>query len=151
MTADPTRPTDAVLALGVLVDALVAQPLDALPVAVLQNQIVAVAPQAARLEGWVQTAAGQLDARTGGQLPTDDGGSRLVAGWLAEVRHDTSSAAGRDLRTAAALRTRLPLVADAVLDGVLTPAQAAVLARLVGKIDACAGGSCCRPRTARRS
>ncbi|HWH28206.1 MAG TPA: DUF222 domain-containing protein, partial [Mycobacteriales bacterium] len=46
----------------------------------------------------------------------------------------SSGTAGSRLRTAAALRD-LPLVVDAVLDGVLTQEQAAVLARLVGKID----------------
>ena len=121
--------------LRALLDELVAQPLEALPVAVLQAQLAAVAPQAGRLEGWVQAAAGHLDARTGGQLPTEDGGRRSVTGWMAEVRQDTAASTGRQLRTSAALRTRLPLVAEAVLDGVLTPAQAAQLARLVGKID----------------
>ena len=50
------------------------------------------------------------------------------------MQHSTPSAAGTPAphRTAAA---GLPLVTAAVLDGVLTPAQAAVLTRLVGKID----------------
>jgi hypothetical protein len=43
-------------------------------------------------------------------------------------------AAGSRLRAAGLLR-QLPLVADAVLEGLLTPAQARVLTRLVGKID----------------
>ena len=50
------------------------------------------------------------------------------------MQHTTPSAAGSQLRTARLLRD-LPLVTAAVLDGVLTPAQAAVLTRLVGKID----------------
>jgi hypothetical protein len=54
---------------------------------------------------------------------------------LAEVQHTTAGAAGSQLRTARLLRT-LPLVTAAVLDGVLTPAQAAVLTRLVDRIDA---------------
>ena len=139
MTATSTTAASRSALLGLrlrgVLDELVAQPLEALPVAVLQAQVAAVAPQAGRLEGWLQAAAGELAARTGGQLPTEDGGRRSVVGWLAEVRQDTSASAGRQLRTSAALRTRLPLVAEAVLDGVLTPAQAAQLARLVGKID----------------
>jgi hypothetical protein len=104
----------------------------------LQEQIAAVTPQVLRLQGWLQTAAGRLEQTTGGTLPIDDGcRARSVAGWLADVQHATAGAAGSQLRTARLLHG-LPLVVAAVLDGLLTPAQAAVLTRLVGKIDAAA-------------
>ncbi len=98
----------------------------------LQAQIAAVTPQVARLQGWLTTAAGRLDELTAGSVPDPDTGRpRTVAGWLAQVQHTTASTAGAQLRTARLLRD-LPLVTAAVLDGVLTPAQAAVLTRLVG-------------------
>ena len=125
----------SVAPLRAAVDALVARPADRSTVAELAELIAAVTPQLARLDGWVRAAEGELSVRTGGQLPTDDGARRSVAGWLAEVRHDSASAAGSRLRTAGLLR-QLPLIADAVLEGLLTPAQAQVLTRLVGKIGA---------------
>lgn len=95
-------------------------------VAELQQLLGEVVPQLQRLEGLVSVAAGQLQARTGGTVPTPEGGSRSVAGWLAQQCREAPSAAGSQLRTSALLRS-LPLVAAAVLDGVLTQAQAAVL------------------------
>ena len=134
--ADTGQATSAVAAAAVasVVDALLAFPLTGLSAAELQERIVAVVPQAGRLQGWLRAAEGELHAACAGQLPTDDG-HRSLAGWLADVRRDSPSAVGRDLRTSTALRS-LPVVVDAVLDGVLTPEQAAVLARLVGRIDA---------------
>ena len=124
----------SVALLRAAVDALVTQPASAFAVDELTDGIAGVTPQLDRLEGWLRSAEGELSARTAGRLPTDDGGTRSVAGWLADVRHDSASAAGSRLRTAGLLR-QLPLVADAVLEGLLTPAQAHVLTRLVGKID----------------
>ena len=121
-------------ALAPLVDAVVAEPVTGMTVAQVQERVRAVAPLAERLTGWVQHAAGHLQTLTGGELPTADGGRQSVAGWLADVRHQSPSAIGRELRTSLALQS-LPLVVAAVLDGVLTPQQAAVLSRLVGKID----------------
>jgi hypothetical protein len=104
-----------------LVDALVAERLDELPIAALQDRIAVVAPQVARLQGWLMTVAGQLDQVSGGQVPGDDEGrKRSVAGWLAHVQTSTPSAAGAQVRIARLLRA-MPLVADAVLTGVLTP------------------------------
>ena len=121
-------------ALAPLVDVLLAEPLDGLDVPALQAAIETVTPQVARLQGWLTAAAGQLDHSTGGSVPDPDTGRpRTVAGWLAQTQHGTAGAAGSQLRTARLLR-HLPLVTAAVLDGVLTPAQAAVLTRLVGKI-----------------
>ncbi|HWH30875.1 MAG TPA: DUF222 domain-containing protein, partial [Mycobacteriales bacterium] len=122
------------LALAPAVDAVVGEPVVGLCAEQLQESIGAVARQRDRLDGWLSSAAGQLNAATAGRVPTDDGGDRSVAGWLAEATRTSSGTAGSRLRTAAALRD-LPLVVDAVLDGVLTQEQAAVLARLVGKID----------------
>jgi hypothetical protein len=121
-------------ALGTLVDALLAQPLAELDVAALQAGIVTVTPLVARLQGWLTAAAGQLDARTGGTVPDSDGRARSTAGWLADVQHTTAGSTGSQLRTARLLRS-LPQVSSAVLDGTLTPAQAAVLTRLVDRID----------------
>ena len=123
----------AAAAVAPVVDALLACPLAGLSATELQQRIVAVVPQAGRLQGWLRAAEAELHAVCAGQLPTADG-ERSLAGWLAEVRHDSPSAVGRDLRTSTALRA-LPKVVDAVLDGVLTPEQAAVLSRLVGRID----------------
>ena len=130
----PTAHTPSVAALRSAVDVLVEQPADRSTVAGLTERIAGVTPELGRLEGWLRAAEGELSVRTGGRLPTDDGGTRSVAGWLAEVRHDSAAAAGSRLRTSELLR-QLPLVADAVLEGVLTPAQAQVLTRLVGKIE----------------
>ena len=122
-------------ALASLVDALVRAPLDGLDAAAVQAEIVAVTPQVDRLQGWLTTLAGRLDELTGGSVPDPDTGRpRTIAGWLAQVQHTTAGTAGSQLRTARLLRD-LPLVTAAVLDGVLTPAQAAVLTRLVGRID----------------
>lgn len=80
----------------------------------LQGSIRAVARERDRLDGWVSAASGQLQAATGGQVPTPDGASRSVAGWLAEATRTSPQSAGARCRTAATLRV-LPLVVDAVL------------------------------------
>lgn len=113
--------TTTAAALPSLVDALVAEPLDGASPAALQARIAAVAPQVARLQGWLQAAAGRLDHVSGGHVEADEHGhARTVAGWLADVQHATPTAAGSLLRTARLLRS-MPLVAQAVLDGALTP------------------------------
>ena len=100
----------------------------------LQTELATVTPQVGRLLGWLSAAAGQLDHRTAGTVTDDDTGPPArSAGWLADPQHATPSAAGTQLRTARLLRS-MPLVCDAVLDGVLTQQQATVLTRLVGKI-----------------
>jgi hypothetical protein len=123
----------SVAALAPVVDAVVEQPVGDLCAAELQAGIAGVALQADRLLGWVSAASGQLQAATGGKVATDTGGERSVAGWLAEATRTSSSAAGARLRTSTALRD-LPLVVQAVLDGVITQENAAILARLVGRI-----------------
>jgi hypothetical protein len=115
------------------VDDAVAVPVRALCAAELQASIASVQAEADRLLGWVSCAAGQLAATSGGRVATEDGGDRPVAGWLAEATRTSPSSAGSRLRVSTALR-ELPLVAQAVLDGVLTQEQAAVLSRLVGRV-----------------
>ena len=125
--------SSSVAALPGVVDAVVSTPVTELCVAQLQGDIVVVARERARLDGWLSAACGQLAAATGGRVSTEDGGDRSVAGWLAEATRSSSAGAGSRLRVSVLLRD-LPLVVQAVLDGVLTQEQAAVLARLVGKI-----------------
>ncbi len=100
MIAGATTPGGAAgpaTALPSLVDALVGAPLDTLDVGALQEQIAAVTPPVFRLQGWLQTAAGRPEQRTGGTLPADDTSrKRSVAGWLADVQHGTPGASGRN-------------------------------------------------------
>ena len=131
MTSTAPPPSSA---LAPLVDVLLTTPLDTLTTEQLQSELATVTPQVGRLLGWLSAAAGQLDHRTGGTLTDDTGQARKVSGWLADVQHTTPSHTGTQLRTARLLRD-LPLVTAALLDGVLTPAQAAVLTRLVGRIE----------------
>ena len=126
--------TTAAAALAPVVDALVREPVADLCVAELQAFLADLVPQVQRLEGLVSLASGHLQALSGGNVPTEDGGPRSVSGWLAEQQRETPQAVGSRLRTSALLRS-LPLVSAAVLDGVLTPGQAAVLARLVEHFD----------------
>ena len=139
-----SSPPPGVAALAAAVSGLLAVPTSDATIGQLQEQIVAVTPLLGRLDGWLRDREGELHTLGTGQVPTDDGdggGTRSTAGWLAEVRSDTSSAAGSRLRTSTLLRQHLPQVADAVLDGLLTMAQAQVLTRLIGKIDP----TCCGP------
>lgn len=76
----------AAAAVAPVVDALLACPLAGLSAAELQQRIVAVVPQAGRLQGWLRAAEAELNVVCGGQLATADG-ERSVAGWLADVRH----------------------------------------------------------------
>lgn len=126
-------PPAAVEALSAAVDAVVDTDLTRMWPDQLQSVIAAVGPQVERLTGLVSTAVGQLHA-SAPTVPTADGGQRSVAGWLAETARESGGTAGSRIRTSTALR-ELPLVAAAVLDGRLTQPQAAVLARLVGKIE----------------
>jgi hypothetical protein len=121
--------------LGAAVDAVVSCDLHALSVDQLQSVLPAVDEAAQRLSGFRSLAAAELQRRTGGQLPTDDGRRRTVAGWLADATGDSAPAAGRLIRLGELLQDGLPLVAQTVLDGRLSLAKAEVLIRLVGKID----------------
>ena len=107
----------------------------------LQAAIVTVTPQVARLQGWLTAAAGQLDTahrrigRRRRHRPAPDRRRLARAG----PAHHRQRPPGRSCGPPGCCAT-LPLVVAAVLDGVLTPAQAAVLTRLVGKIDARGAG-----------
>ncbi len=128
--------TEATDALAASVDAVVHTDLTTLTVAGLQAQYAAVAPQVQRLTGFAAAVLAELQGRTGGVLPTDDGGTRPLPGWVAESSGDSASAAGRMLRVATQLERGLPRVGAAVLDGSLPFVRAEVLTRLVGRIDA---------------
>jgi hypothetical protein len=122
-------------ALAAAVEQLLARPRAELTVQQLQEVVLAVTPLVGRLDGWLRATEGELSARCDGRVPTDGGTDRSVVGWLAEARRESPSSAGSRLRTARLLRDELPLVSEAVLQGVLTAGQAHVLTRLVGKID----------------
>jgi hypothetical protein len=121
--------------LGAVVDAVVSADLSALSVAELQASYAAVASQVQRLTGFGGAVLAELSARTGGVVPTEQGGSRPLPGWVAEASGDSPSAAGRMLRVATALEQGLPKVARAVRDGQVPFVRAEVLTRLVGRID----------------
>ncbi len=122
------------------VDALAGLAVEDLCVAELQELTAALAPQLGRLAGVQSALLGELDARSGGQVPATPGPNGApgpvisVRHWLRELTNMGGPAAGSALRTAIALRS-LPLVSAAVRAGNVGPAQAAVLTRLVGPID----------------
>lgn len=118
------------------VDALAARVVGELSVAGLQALVAAVVPQVDRLLGVVWRAVGELQVRTGGQVPDGPAAAvRPVSGWLREVAGSSGPAAGAVVRTAVLLR-ELPQIAAAVVDGAIGPEQARVLTRLVGRIPA---------------
>jgi hypothetical protein len=119
-------------ALRAAVDAVVGQDLEQLSAVQLQALVALAEPQAQRLSGLASLAGAVLSQRVGGRLPTEDGRSRSVAGWVAEQTASSPEAAGRSIRLAGLLREGLPAVAQAVLDGTVGLAQAEVLTRLVG-------------------
>jgi hypothetical protein len=122
---------------GVLISAVgavVGQDLQALSVPQLQQAVAVGGVQGQRLAGFSAQAAAVLQARVGDRLPTEDGGTRPVTGWVAEATSSSPSAAGRMMRLAGLLQGSLPGVAQAVLDGTVGFAQAEVLCRLVGQI-----------------
>src|SRR5688572_32964997 len=106
------------------VDAVVSQDLSSLSVEQLQAVVAVCGPQAQRLSGCAALASAELSARAHGRLPTDNGGSRSVASWVAEATAESPSAAGRTLRLAELLRGSLPGVAQGVLGGTVGWAQA---------------------------
>jgi hypothetical protein len=127
--------SNASQALAADVDALAGIAVESLPLTGLQELIATLAPQAARLAGIVSRAVGELEVRSGGQVPA--GASGLVAptaAWLREAAHVSGRRAGQQVRTAVALR-ELPQVRDTIVDGQLTPEHGRVLARLVGRIE----------------
>lgn len=119
------------------VDALAAVDVAGLPVAGLQELIARGARCRNRLDGVISRAVGELQVRGGGQVPDPDHAGMVLptSAWLRHTTGSTGTQAGRSIRTSVALR-ELPLVRDAVVDGIITEEHGRVLARLVGKIDA---------------
>lgn len=120
------------------VRAFCAQPLDALDQVGLQERAVLARALAGRLLGSADQALAELDARGQGKVVADPGSDgpavlRSTQGWWRDTAVVTGKQAGRDLRRAAFLR-RFPVIGQAVVDGTLAPAQAAVLGRLDGAI-----------------
>jgi hypothetical protein len=91
-----------------------------------------------RLTGRLQQVLGELDARGDGAVRTNphSEGPALyqpVQGWWRDRAILSGGQAGREVRLAGVLR-ELPVIAEAVVAGVLSPAQAAALSRLHGRI-----------------
>jgi hypothetical protein len=81
---------------------------------------------------------GELHARYQGQVVSNPRSGdpplyQSTQGWWRDAAVLTGAQAGRDVRRAAVLR-ELPVIGQAVTDGVLSQEQAAVLARLSGRI-----------------
>ena len=89
-----------------------------------------------QLAGVVSRALGELQLRGSGSVPDPElaGATCPTPAWLRAVAGMSGNAAGRQLRTAVALR-ELPAVLDALVDGVITLEHARALARLVGQIE----------------
>lgn len=117
-------------------DAAASVDVASLPVGGLQELIGALGGSQIRLGGVLSRAVGELQVRGGGQVPDPDvaGAVCPTPAWLPSVAKVGGSAAGRQIRTAVALR-ELPAVADAIVDGALTAEHGRMLARLVGKIE----------------
>jgi hypothetical protein len=128
MHADPTAAVEAFLAVDV----------EALDEAGLQQAAVVARQLAGRLLGLADTALGALNAR--GPVLVNPGSEgpplyRPVQGWWRDAVGLTGQQAGKEVRRATTLR-ELPVIGAAVVMGVLAPAQAEVLTRLHGRIDA---------------
>jgi hypothetical protein len=117
------------------VDALSRIDVSGLPISGLQDFVAKTTSAIDRLTGLRSRALGELQVRGGGQVPDRDGQVCPMPAWLRSVAKMTGNEAGRQIRTSVALR-ELPLVSDAVVDGVISPEHAQVLTGLVGKIDA---------------
>ncbi len=114
---------------------MAAQPPSGLTVGGLQELVAEACVARNRLDGVISRAVGELQVRGGGQVPSSEAGSCPTPAWLRSVAQLTGNGAGRQVRTAVALR-ELPAVAEAIVDGLLTVEHGRVLARLIGKIDA---------------
>jgi 5-methylcytosine-specific restriction protein A len=106
-----------------------------LPVAGLQELITRTSALSARLEGIGARALGELQVRGGGLVPDGvDGRVCPTPAWLRSVTGASGHAAGRQVRTSVALR-ELPLILDAVVDGVISLEHGRILTKLVGAIE----------------
>jgi hypothetical protein len=114
--------------------------LDGLSVQDLQAHAVCLRTAAARLTGRLDEVLGEFEARSAGQVianPSSTGPAlwTTTRTWWRVSSVISGGASGRDFRRAE-IAGRLPILATAVTAGELSPAQAAVLYRLDGKIDA---------------
>jgi hypothetical protein len=107
-----------------------------LPVAGLMELIEAASRAITRLEGVRSRALGELSVRGHGEVPDPAAAGAVLPlpAWLRGAAQVSGHTAGRQIRTAVALR-ELPVVAEAVVDGVITVEHGRVLARLVGAIE----------------
>ncbi|MCU1673479.1 MAG: hypothetical protein JWN77_1592 [Frankiales bacterium] len=121
-------------ALAAEVDAVAQVPVGTLTVAQLMSLVEQTTPVVSRLQGVVSRALGELQVRGNGVVPDRDGCALPLPAWLRDVARVSGRLAGRQVRTATALR-ELPAVVDAVLERRITPEHRRVLARLVGMIE----------------
>ncbi len=127
-----------------VIDAVCAAPLNDLPAAELQAVAVALRTASARLEGKLDQVLAALDHASNGMVEVNAGqltpeGAPVVPlfspvrVWWRDQATVSGSRSARDCRRAE-IASRLVVIRDAVIEGVLSPQQAAVLYRLDGKI-----------------
>ena len=117
-----------------------------LEVAELQALTTELRQAAGQLQGRLDQVLAELDERSGGQVRENPGSEQAplfmaTQTWWREEATLSGGQAGRDLRRVGVLR-RLPGIARSVTAGRLSPAQAAVLCRLDGKIPAADLAAC---------
>jgi hypothetical protein len=100
--------------------------LAAVPGSLAVEALDRMGPVLAALDGIRLALLGVVDARGAWALD----GSRSPAAWLSRLDRSATAAASVEVRTARALRDRLPLTAEALLTGRVTVGHARVLARL---------------------
>jgi hypothetical protein len=105
----------------------------------LQQLVLELQQAAGKLRGRADQVLAELAERSDGLVLENPDSQHAplwtkVQTWWREASTISGGQAGRDLRRAAVLR-RLPVLGQAVTDGILSPAQAAVLCRLDGRID----------------
>ena len=124
----PAGPPDGLTALAAVVDQLAAEDLSGLPQVERARRILEWRQLLDRQEGlWLKELAG-VDA-TGAAGAEDGLQAGSTAGWLRSRLRMSAGAAHRAVRTARALfRGPLPQTGQALTDGELSPAHAAVLA-----------------------
>ena len=121
-----------------LLEALCDGDLEALDQVGLQDLIGDLNGSIGRLTGRLHQVLGELGARGDGAVRTNLGSEgaalyRPVQAWWRDAATISGGQAGREVRLAGVLR-ELPVIEQAVVAGELSPAQAAVLSRLHGRI-----------------
>jgi hypothetical protein len=123
---------------GQEVEAMLAVDLSGLDQVGLQSLAQQLRQAAGRISGKLDQVLAVLDASGDGSVQTNPGSEHAaiyqsVEGWWRDTATIPGHQSGRELRRARVLR-ELPLIGQAVIDGVLAPDQAAVLCRLHGAI-----------------